>query len=89
MLAVKIKAGSITAGLVASMQLQDETRAPCANISFVTVAGGGTARCDVTPPNDEYITGEAIYDDPGETVYAYGVSIVDGQVTWNDADMPQ
>ena len=27
-------------GLVAQIQLQGETRAPCANISFVTVAGG-------------------------------------------------
>jgi hypothetical protein len=30
-----------------------------------------------------------IYDDPGEAVYAYGVSIVDGQVTWKDTDIPQ
>ena len=25
----------------------------------------------------------------GGAAYAYGVSIVDGQVTWNDADIPQ
>jgi hypothetical protein len=33
--------------------------------------------------------GLLVYDDPGEAAYAYGVSIVVGQVTWNDADMPQ
>jgi hypothetical protein len=39
--------------------------------------------------SNEYITGEAIYDDPGEAAYAHGMSIVDGQVTWNDTDIPQ
>jgi hypothetical protein len=29
-----------------------------------------------------------VHDDPGEAAYAYGVSIVVGQVTWNDADIP-
>ena len=33
-------------------------------------------------------TGLLAYDDPGEAA-AYGVSIVVGQVTWNDADIPQ
>jgi hypothetical protein len=33
--------------------------------------------------------GLLVYDDPGEAAFAYGVSIVVGQVTLNDADIPQ
>jgi hypothetical protein len=41
-MAAKINAGSIAAGLVAQVQLQGDMRAPCANIRFVTVAGGSS-----------------------------------------------
>jgi hypothetical protein len=44
-MAAKINAGSIAAGLVAPVRSQGETRAPCANISFVTVAVGNLGSC--------------------------------------------
>lgn len=50
---------------------------------------GVTITRTIADGSKEHITGEAIYDDPGEAAYAYGVSIVDGQVTWNDTEIPQ
>jgi hypothetical protein len=46
-MAVKIKAGSIAAGLVAQIQLQAGMRAPYANISFGTVAGRTSVAVEV------------------------------------------
>ena len=42
MMTIRSKLAASRPGLVAPILLQGETRAPCANISIVTVAGGGS-----------------------------------------------
>ena len=45
---------------------------------------GVTVSRTMTDGTVSHTTGEAIYDNPGDAAYAYGMSIVDGQVTWDD-----